>query len=226
MTSPIASCAWIAGLSHPAAAVIGLALTAAGYSLVLETSAGEDVAAALPPWAANLPAAAAVTQVASDGGAAEGPFGVLVTIAPPPRSAQPVWAAAPEPWVAETVGRVQRFVAGLAAGSDAVVLTICNAAARDAVGPGMTEAAVGAFTRRAALALAPRRVRVNAIVLDASLAGNGMEALAPQSSGGTNGRLQPGSTAHDLGCVVTAILSYPSMTGQVLRLALPAGQPR
>jgi NAD(P)-dependent dehydrogenase (short-subunit alcohol dehydrogenase family) len=55
-----------------------------------------------------------------------------------------------------------------------------------------------AFTRHAALAWAPRRIRVNAIGLDATPAAHA-----------------------DLAATILAMWRFPSMTGQLIRLGAP-----
>ncbi len=89
---------------------------------------------------------------------------------------------------AEPAAIIARFAAAHPPGTEGLIVTLLPA--NDPVG----EAALHAFTRQAALAWAPSRLRVNAIALGhaASLA--------------------------DLLATIRAMAGWPSMTGQLIRL--------
>ncbi len=121
---------------------------------------------------------------------------------------------------AAIIARCQQFAAGLPSNTEALVVTILYAAP-----PGLahlqahtTNAALWAFTRQAALAWAPRRIRVNAIGLGASPFGP-FEAQEQSGRAAANIRAKP-ATAEDVVRTLRAIASWRSMTGQIIRLGV------
>ncbi len=114
----------------------------------------------------------------------------------------------------------EAFVASVPAGVEALVLTILHSAP-----PGLAHmahhaanAALWAFTRQAALEWAPRGIRVNAIGLGTDLAG----PFEPSEQAGRAIGAAPaaGATLDDIAQTIRAIASWPSMTGQIIRLGV------
>jgi hypothetical protein len=73
-----------------------------------------------------------------------------------------------------------------------------------------------AFTRHAALAWAPRRIRINAVGLGISPV---LATQPPEASGQPAGQApaQP-ATPSDIAATILAMWGFPSMTGQLIRL--------
>ena len=116
--------------------------------------------------------------------------------------------------------RCTAFADAVPAGTEALIVVILRAAP-----PGLrcfdghaTNAALWAFTQQAALAWAPRRIRVNAIGLGASPAG----PFEAQEQAGRAAAAIPAvaAAADDIVRTIRAMAAWPSMTGQIIRLGV------
>jgi hypothetical protein len=96
------------------------------------------------------------------------------------------------------IASAEKFADAVPPDQEALVVNILRAHAPDDWAGARTVALLWAFTRHAALAWAPRRIRVNAIGLDASHAARA-----------------------DLAATILAVWRFPSMTGQLIRLGAP-----
>ena len=112
----------------------------------------------------------------------------------------------------------QAFAAALQEGKEALVVLLLHAHP-----PGLehleahtANATLWAFTQQAALAWAPRRIRVNALGLGASPYG----PFAPQEQAGRAAAPVPasGATQEDIDRTIRFMAECPSMTGQIVRL--------
>jgi NAD(P)-dependent dehydrogenase (short-subunit alcohol dehydrogenase family) len=115
------------------------------------------------------------------------------------------------------IARATALFEATAPGQEALVINMLHAHAPDDWQATRAAATLWAFTRYAALAWAPRRVRVNAIGLGLSPAAPGQPA---EESGRAAGAAHaPPATPADLAATILAIWRFPSMTGQLIRLA-------
>ncbi len=123
-------------------------------------------------------------------------------------------AAAP----AGTLARARDFAATLPAGQEGLVVTLLHAypPGLDAFAGHATNATLWAFTQQAARAWAPRRIRVNAIGLGASVFG----PFEPLEQAGRAACAVPAAAAtlDDIVRAVRFLAECPSITGQVIRL--------
>ncbi len=121
------------------------------------------------------------------------------------------------PVIADVVQRCVDFAAALAPAEPALVVTILTPVedTPDTLARQMDFAGAWAFTRHAALAWAPRRIRVNAIGLGARPPSLD-PTLPPRGAGG--GMREP--AVEDIVRTIRAIAGFPSMTGQIIRLGL------
>ncbi len=127
--------------------------------------------------------------------------------------------ADPAPDDAAIIPRCEKFAASLPGGTDGVIITLLPHAP-----PGLADfarhraaAVLWAFTRQAALAWAPRRIRVNAIGLGCAPFG----PFEPDDQAGraaTDPMPAPPASLADIAATVRAIMNLPSMTGQIVRL--------
>jgi NAD(P)-dependent dehydrogenase (short-subunit alcohol dehydrogenase family) len=109
------------------------------------------------------------------------------------------------------------FADGLAPAQQAVVVTILQAHAQGDWPAARAAAMQWAFMRHAALAWAPRGIRVNAI-------GLGVSPTLPDQPIEESGRAAgpapaTAATPDDLAATIVAIWRFPSLTGQLIRLA-------
>ncbi len=113
----------------------------------------------------------------------------------------------------------QDFADAVSPGQEALVVNILPAHAADDWPGARAAAALFAFTRHAALAWAPRRIRVNALGLGVTptLADQPAESAA-QAAGPAPAA--PATTA-DIAATILAMWRFPSMTGQLIRLGAP-----
>jgi len=116
---------------------------------------------------------------------------------------------------ADTIAAAEQF-AKTAADEDSLVVSILHPHASDDWPAARDAAIIWAFTRHAALAWAPRRIRVNAIGLGVSPI---LSTQPPEASG------QPAvpapaapATPGDIAATIIAMWGFPSMTGQLIRL--------
>jgi len=98
------------------------------------------------------------------------------------------------------IASAEMFAASLPHGGEALVVHVLRAGKSNDWASTREAALLSAHVRHAALAWAPRRVRVNAIGI-----GGGQPPAAP-------------ATPADIAAAVLAIWELPSMTGQVIRL--------
>ncbi len=96
------------------------------------------------------------------------------------------------------IANAEKFADAVPADQEALVVNILRAHAPDDWPGAQAAALLWAFTRHAALAWAPRRIRVNAIGLDTTSAARA-----------------------DLAPAILAMWDFPSMTGQLIRLGPP-----
>jgi NAD(P)-dependent dehydrogenase (short-subunit alcohol dehydrogenase family) len=114
------------------------------------------------------------------------------------------------------IATCEAFAAGLPAGREAAIVTILQAHAPDDWPAARRAALLWAFTRHAALAWAPRGIKVNAVGLGVSPVLPGQPA---EEAGRAAGAAPAASaTPADLAETVLAIWRFPSMTGQLIRL--------
>lgn len=146
----------------------------------------------------------------------------LIPAIPDRLSALLVNADAP-PDAAAIILRCQGFAASQPTSNDVadrLIVTILTAPppGLDHMGHHAANAALWAFTRQAALEWAPRRIRVNAIGLGTDLAG----PFEPSEQAGRATGAAPGAAASldDIAQTIRAIASWPSMTGQIIRLGV------
>ena len=143
------------------------------------------------------------------------PLDALLAQTPPSGTRMLVNAdAAPD--VDGVVERCRAFAG--ASGGEMLLVTILHAAP-----PGLAafsrhaaNAALWAFTRQAALAWAPRQIRVNAIGLGAGPAGPD-EAQEQSGRAAADMPAEPASL-EDIARTIRAMAAWPSMTGQIIRL--------
>ncbi len=110
----------------------------------------------------------------------------------------------------------RNFADAIAPGQEALVVNILHPHPPDDWPGARAAAALFAFTRHAALAWAPRRIRVNAIGLGVSPALPDQPAeCAAQAAGAAPAA--PATTA-DIAATILAMWHFPSMTGQLIRL--------
>jgi NAD(P)-dependent dehydrogenase (short-subunit alcohol dehydrogenase family) len=102
----------------------------------------------------------------------------------------------------QAIANAEKFADAVPPGQEALVVNILQAHAPDDWVGARAAALLWAFTRHAALAWAPRGIRVNAVGLDAT----------------------PAAPA-DLAATILAMWDFPSMTGQIIRLGAPRGTP-
>ncbi len=124
--------------------------------------------------------------------------------------------ADPDPHVSGIAERCRAFADELP--GEALLITLLYAAqpGLDMFSQHAANAALWAFTRQAALAWAPRRIRVNAIGLGASPAGPD-EAQEQSGRAAADTPAKP-ATAEDIARTILAMAAWPSMTGQIIRL--------
>jgi NAD(P)-dependent dehydrogenase (short-subunit alcohol dehydrogenase family) len=107
-----------------------------------------------------------------------------------------------------------------ASAPDSLIITILTAPppGLDHMAHHAANAALWAFTRQAALEWAPRGIRVNAIGLGTDLAG----PFEPSEQAGRATGAAPcaAATLADIAQTIRAIASWPSMTGQIIRLGV------
>ena len=103
-----------------------------------------------------------------------------------------------------------------AAREDALVVTILYPHAADDWPAARDAATLWAFTRHAALAWAPRGIRVNAVGLGVSP----VLATQPTEASGQPAAPAPAQSAtpSDIAATILAMWGFPSMTGQLIRL--------
>ncbi len=135
-------------------------------------------------------------------------------------------ASGPQPGVAVLVNtdtgaapaRARDFAAGLAIGQEGLVISLLHAypAGLDRFEGHAANAILWAFTQHAARAWAPRRIRVNAIGLGASLSG----PFEPLEQSGRAACAMPAApaTLEDIARTIRFIAACPSITGQIIRL--------
>lgn len=114
--------------------------------------------------------------------------------------------------------RSAQFAACVPAGEEALIVTMlfANGAGLADMREGAASAGLWDFTRRAALAWAPRRIRVNAIGLGAS-PGLPFEPLESAARAAGEVAARP-ATVEDIVRTLLAMSAWPSMTGQIIRL--------
>ncbi len=119
---------------------------------------------------------------------------------------------------AEMLARARDFAATLPAGQEGLVITLLHAypPGLDAFEGHAANAMLWAFTQQAARAWAPRRIRVNAIGLGASVFG----PFEPLEQAGRAACPVPAApaTLDDIVRALRFIAACPSITGQVIRL--------
>ena len=109
------------------------------------------------------------------------------------------------------------FAGALAPRQHALIVIILRAHAPDDWPAARTAATLWAFTRHAALAWAPRGIRVNAVGLGIS---PNLPGQPVEESGRPAGPAPAApATPDDLAETILAIWRFPSMTGQLIRLA-------
>jgi len=117
-----------------------------------------------------------------------------------------------------TIASCTTFAATIPEGTEALIITILTAPppGLDHVAHHTANAAIWAFTQQAALAWAPRQIRVNAIGLNTSPAG----PFEPTEQAGRTAGPAPAAPASldDIVRTIQAIVSFRSMTGQIIRL--------
>lgn len=115
---------------------------------------------------------------------------------------------------AAAIGTAERFAE--AAREESLVVSILHPHTRDNWPAARDAAILWAFTRHAALAWAPRGIRVNAVGLGISP----VLATQPQeASGQPAGPVPaPAATPSDIAATILAIWGFRSMTGQLIRL--------
>lgn len=128
---------------------------------------------------------------------------------------------APEPGT--LVARCHAWADAVAPGEEALIVTIFPAPPAGLAGFGQdsANAALWSFTRRAALDWAARKIRVNAI-------GLGAPPLLPGEAAEQSGRAAASmpaacATTGDIVRTIRAMASFPSMTGQLVRLGPLSG---
>jgi NAD(P)-dependent dehydrogenase (short-subunit alcohol dehydrogenase family) len=115
------------------------------------------------------------------------------------------------------IARASALFNAMPAGQEALVVNILHAHAPDDWAATRAAATLWAFTRYAALAWAQRRVRVNALGLGVSPALPGQPA---EESGRAAGQAPSApATPADVAATILAMWRFPSMTGQLIRLA-------
>jgi hypothetical protein len=114
------------------------------------------------------------------------------------------------------IAAAERFAADAAEGGESLVVNILHAHARDDWPAARDAALLWAFTRHAALAWAPRGIRVNAVGLGVSpvLAGQPPEASGQAAGAAPAAR----ATVADIAATIVAMWRFASMTGQLIRL--------
>ena len=126
--------------------------------------------------------------------------------------------ALPQDADAAIVG-IENFADVVVAGQEALVVNILHGCAQDDWPGARAASLIWAFTRHAALAWAPRRIRVNAIGLGVS-----PKLLSePSEASGQPAGPSPAvpATPEDIAATVRAMWNFPSMTGQLIRLGAP-----
>jgi hypothetical protein len=115
------------------------------------------------------------------------------------------------------IARATAVFDATAAGQEALVINILHGHAPGDWPATRAAATLWAFTRYAALAWAPRRVRVNAVSLGVSPT---LPDQPAEESGRAAGQAHAApATPADLAATILAIWRFPSMTGQLIRLA-------
>ena len=117
---------------------------------------------------------------------------------------------------AASIAAAERFAEAAADGEDSLVVSILRPHARDDWPATRDEAELWAFTRYAALAWAPRGIRVNAVGLGVSP----VLASQPVEASGQAAGPAPAApaTQADIAATILAMWRFPSMTGQLIRL--------
>jgi len=139
-----------------------------------------------------------------------------LTPAPPP-AATLLINFTPDAEAAIASGR--NFADAIPPGQEALVVNILHGHLPDDWPGARAAASLFAFTRHAALAWAPRRIRVNAI-------GLGVSPALPDQPPDTAARAASPApaapaTASDIAATILAMWRFPSMTGQLIRLGAP-----
>jgi len=120
-----------------------------------------------------------------------------------------------------TITRCTTFAATIPEGTEALIITILTTPppGLDHIAHHTANAAIWAFTQQAALAWAPRQIRVNAIGLATSPTG----PFDPQEQSGRPAGPAPAApaTLDDIIRTIEAIAAWPSFTGQIIRLGAP-----
>jgi hypothetical protein len=116
----------------------------------------------------------------------------------------------------DVIARAQNFAACLPVGQPALVVNLLHAGSDWAAAE--LAATLWGFTRHAALAWAPRGVRVNAIGLGVSPLGP-FEPMEAAGNAAGNAPAAP-ATPEDVARTVLAMLGFDSMTGQIIRLGV------
>ena len=224
MISPaIPRVALVRGGPWPAAPVLARALVDAGFAVALETGpgpAGDDTPALRLPQ--GLPGGQAVAETIRE----LGPPGLLVNACAVSEGRSdesapaPGWGARPAPALAEAVAATEAVVAALPPAAEGVVLNLLPAEG-PARGLGalpaiLAHAGLWAFTQTAALALAPR-LRVNALGVTPPPVPRCLPEQFAAPAAAPLGT--PPATPEDFARTVLAILSLPSMTGQLILLS-------
>ena len=116
---------------------------------------------------------------------------------------------------ASAVASAERFAENARDG-EALVVSILHAHAREDWPVAQDTAILWEFTRYAALAWAPRRIRVNAVGLGVSP----VLATQPATASGRAAGPAPAQSATpaDVAATILAMWRFPSMTGQLIRL--------
>ena len=220
---------------------ITLALAGAGFSVAIHSRRSDDEAEALAAeiggrgaraivLQADLADEAAVRALVPAAQAALGPVGVLVNNASAferdewDDATRASWDRHMEPNLRAPFVLMQAMALALPDGAEGVVINMLDqrvwSLTPHFVSYTMSKAGLWALTRQMALALAPR-IRVNAI-------GPGPALPSPRQTQGQFARqcaavpLRHGTSPGEVGRAALAILSLPSMTGQML--ALDGGQ--